>query len=161
MKRKRKQAKKNNEQSLFQKYNFELTLLFMFSIGVFLIIEDMEISATLFSFFKNLIFLFADTIKLLRDILYKYLKDFEFSDIVGAGLILLCLFLLSIRWRVKLLNKFEKKIDCPKCKKRLKRIPKKMYYRLLSFIMKLRIYYYQCGECYDTFLCVLEKTKRK
>ena len=161
MKRKRKQSKKDNEQSLFQKYNFEITLLSMFSIGVFLIIEDMEISATLFSFFKSLIFLFADTIKLIRDLLYRYLKNFEFSDIVGISLILLCIFLLSIRWRIKLLNKFQKKDNCPKCKKRLKRIPKKIHYRLLGIIMKLKIYYYQCDECYNTFICVLEKSKRK
>ena len=52
MKRKRKKSKTKNEVSFFKEYNFEITVFAMFLLGIFLLVEKMEISQTLFKVIK-------------------------------------------------------------------------------------------------------------
>ena len=60
MKRKRKKPNTKKEVSFYKEYNFEITVIAMFLLGVFLLVEKMEISQTLFKVIKATIFLFAD-----------------------------------------------------------------------------------------------------
>ena len=70
MKRKRKKSNNKKGISFFKEYNFEITVFAMFLLGVFLLVEKMEISQTLFRVVKATIFLFADFIKSIRDSIY-------------------------------------------------------------------------------------------
>ena len=67
MKRKRKKSLNKEGKSIFKEYNFEITVLSMIILGVFLLVEKMEISQTLFFMLKTIIFFFADMIKAIRD----------------------------------------------------------------------------------------------
>ena len=113
MKRKRKKSSTKKEASFFKEYNFEITVFVMFLLGVFLLVEKMEISHTLFQIIKDTIFLFADFIKVIRDSIYDILRWLELSDLVGVILILFALYLIILRIRVRLLMLYPKIYECP------------------------------------------------
>ena len=59
MKRKRKKSNNSENISLFKEYSFELTVFSMFIFGIFLLVENMEISQTIFKSLKIVLFFFA------------------------------------------------------------------------------------------------------
>ena len=139
MKRKRKKQNDVKDISFFKEYNFEIIVLTMFLLGVFLLVENMEISETLFAAIKALIFFFADFIKSIRDFIYDILHWLEVSDLVGVCLILFALYLISIRIRIRLLASYPKIYGCQNCdsKSKLKRIKKKNKTSYNSFCFTL------------------------
>ena len=161
MKRKRKKPDNQKKLSLFQEYNFEITVQLMFIFGVFLLVENMEISETLFKFFKSALFYFADFIKSIRDSLYNILRWLELSDLVGVILILFASYLVSIRLRIRLLARYPKIYECQHCdsSSKLKRIQKKLKHRIIHIVLRLRVYYYQCQDCYKKQLIILTKKR--
>ena len=161
MKRKRKKSNTKKEASFFKEYNFEITIFVMFLLGVFLLVEKMEISYTLFQIIKDMIFLFADFIKVIRDSIYNILRWLELSDLVGVILILFALYLVAFRIRVRLLTLYPKIYKCLNCdnKNKLKRIPKRLKHRIIHFALRLRVYYYQCEDCYKKQLIIITKKR--
>ena len=161
MKRKRKKSISEKQGSFLKEYNFEITVFAMLVLGVFLLVEKMEISQTLFNIIKNLIFLFADFIKTVRDSIYHTLNWLELSDLVGVILILFALYLIALRIRFRLLLIYPKIYECQNCdsKNKLKRIPKKFKHRIIHFALRLRVYYYQCENCYKKQLIIITKKR--
>jgi len=161
MKRKRKKLNDKKGVSFFKEYNFEITVFAMFLLGVFLLVEKMEISQTLFRIIKATIFLFADFIKAVRNSIYNTLSWLEISDLVGVILILFALYLISLRIRVRLLMLYPKVDECQNCdnNNRLKRIPKRLKHRIIHFALRLRVYYYQCDDCYKKQLIIITKKR--
>ena len=159
MKRKRKRPNNSKNKSLFKEYSFELTVFSMVIFGIFLLVEKMEISQTLFKLIKNVLFFFADLIKAIRDLLINALTILELSDMVGVVLILFAFYLILIRIRFRLLTIYPKVYECQHCNSssKLKRIQKKLKHRIIHFVLRLRIYYYQCQDCYKKQLIVLTK----
>ena len=159
MKRKRKKPLDKKSKSFLQEYNFEIIVFSMITLGVFLLVEQMEISQTMFNLMKKLIFLFADMIKVIRDKIYEIFDWIEISDLVGLVLIGFAGFLITIRTRIRLLTKYQKIRECPECKPgfKLKRIQKKLKHRIIHIILRLRVYNYQCQNCYKKQLVILTK----
>ena len=159
MKRKRKRPNNSKKISLFKEYSFELTVFSMVIFGIFLLVEKMEISQTLFRLIKNVLFFFADLIKAIRDLLVNALTILELSDMVGVVLILFAFYLILIRIRFRLLTIYPKVFECQHCNSssKLKRIQKKLKHRIIHFVLRLRVYYYQCQDCYKKQLIVLTK----
>ena len=131
----------------------------MITLGVFLLVEQMEISQTIFNLIKKLIFLFADMIKVIRDKIFEIFNWIEISDLVGLVLIGLAGFLITIRTRIRLLTKYQKIHECPECEPgyKLKRIQKRLEHRIINTILRLRVYNYQCQKCYKRQLVILTK----
>ena len=161
MKRKRKKPNTKKEVSFFKEYNFEISVFAMFILGVFLLVEKMEISHTLFKVIKATIFLFADFIKAIRDSIYNTLSWLELSDLVGVILILFALYLIILRARFRLLILYPKIYECTNCdnKNKLKRIPKSLKHRIIHFVLRLSVYYYQCNNCYKKQLIIIRKRR--
>ena len=159
MKRKRRKSQDKKQTSFLKEYNFEITVFSMIILGVFLLVEQMEISQTIFIFIKKIIFLFADMIKFIRDKIYEVFNWVEISDLVGLILIGFAGFLITIRARIRLLTKYQKINECPECKPgfKLKRIQKKLKHRIIHIILRLRVYNYQCQNCYKKQLVILTK----
>ena len=159
MKRKRKKPNNSKNISLFKEYSFELTVFSMVIFGIFLLVEKMEISQTLFRLIKNVLFFFADLIKAIRDLLVNALTILELSDMVGVVLILFAFYLILIRIRFRLLTIYPKVYECKHCNSssKLKRIQKKLKHRIIQFVFSLRVYYYQCQDCYKKQLIILTK----
>ena len=161
MQRKRKKSEKKQIPSFFEEYRFEITIASMIIIGVFLLIENMEISQTIFALIKTIIFFFADGIKSIRKLIYDIFYWLEISDLVGVILILLAGLLIAIRTRIRLLSTYQKINECRQCNgnNKLKRIKKKLKHRIIDIILRLRVYYYQCDNCYKKQLVVLMKRR--
>ena len=159
MKRKRKKSNNSNDISFFKEYSFELTVFSMVIFGIFLLVEKMEISQTFFRLIKNVLFFFADLIKAIRDSLVNALTILELSDMVGVVLILFAFYLILIRIRFRLLTIYPKVYECQHCNSssKLKRIQKKLKHRIIHFVLSLRVYYYQCQDCYKKQLIILTK----
>ena len=159
MKRKRKKSNNSNDISFFKEYSFELTVFSMVIFGIFLLVEKMEISQTLFKLIKNVLFFFADLIKTIRDSLVNALTILELSDMVGVVLILFAFYLILIRIRIRLLTIYPKIYECQHCNSssKLSRIKKKLKHRIIHFVLSVRVYYYQCQDCYKKQLIVLTK----
>ena len=107
MERKRKKPTNKVKKSFLKEYNFELTVFSMIILGVFLLVEQMEISQTIFFILKTIIFLFADLVKAIRDEIYDLFYWLEISDLVGITLIILAIFLITVRTRIRLLSKYQ------------------------------------------------------
>ena len=161
MKRKRKKPNNSKKISLFKEYSFELTVFSMVIFGIFLLVEKMEISQTLFRLIKNILFFFADLIKAIRDLLVNALTILELSDMVGVVLILFAFYLILIRIRFRLLIIYPKVDECQHCNSssKLKRIQKKLKHRIIHFVLRVRVYYYQCQDCYKKQLIILTKKR--
>ena len=159
MQRKRKKPNNSKNISFFTEYSFELTVISMVIFGIFLLVENMEISQTLFKLGKNVLFFFADLIKFARDALFNISKVLELSDMVGLILILFAFYLILIRIRIRLLTTYPKSYECQHCdsSSKLKRIQKKFKHRIIHFVLRLRVYYYQCQDCYKKQLIILTK----
>ena len=159
MQRKRKKPVNKEKKSFLKENNFEITILSMIILGVFLLVEKMELSQTIFLILKTIIFLFADMIKAIRNKIYDILHWLEVSDLVGIILIVFAGFLVTMRTRIRLLSKYQKISECPECaeKNKLKRIQKKLKHRIINIVLRLRVYYYQCENCYKTQLVILTK----
>ena len=159
MQRKRKKPLDKKRKSFLKEYNFEITVFSMITLGVFLLVEQMEISQTIFNLIKKLIFLFADMIKVIRDKIFEIFNWLEISDLVGLVLIVLAGFLITIRTRIRLLTKYQKIHECPECEPgyKLKRIQKRLEHRIINTILRLRVYNYQCQKCYKRQLVILTK----
>jgi len=159
MQRKRKKPVNKEKKSFLKENNFEITILSMIILGVFLLVEKMELSQTIFLILKTIIFLFADMIKAIRNKIYDILHWLEVSDLVGIILIVFAGFLVTMRTRIRLLSKYQKISECPYCaeKNKLKRIQKKLKHRIINIVLRLRVYYYQCENCYKTQLVILTK----
>jgi len=161
MERKRKRAEKNSREAFLQEYSFEVTVVIMFLLGIFLLVEKMEISETLFFISKTILFFFADAIKAFRDLLVNILGSVEVSDLVGLVLILFAIFLIAIRWRHRMLINYQKLTECPDCDNKLKRVPKRIKHRFVGYIFRFRVYFYQCDNCYKKYLTILQKSRGK
>ena len=159
MKRKRKKPNNSESMSFLKEYSFELTVFSMVIFGIFLLVENMEISKTIFKLIKIMLFSFADFIKIIRDLLINTLNILELSDIVGVILILFAFYLILIRIRLRLLIIYPKIYECTHCdsSSKLKRIQKKFKHRIIHFVLRLRVYYYQCQDCYEKQLIILTK----
>jgi len=147
MAKKRNGTLKQKPKSFLKKYNFEIKIIFLFTLGVFLLIEDLEIKKYLFLFLKKIIYLIRDYAIQLRDFIIQLVQQFEVSDLVGISIIIYVLFLIGDRWRDKMINRLTSLNHCPKCKGDLHRIKRQWNHKVMSYIYFVKIKYYQCKIC--------------
>ena len=98
MKQKRKGLVKPRHNSFHKEYSFEIKVILLFTLGIFLLIEDLEIKQYIFEAIRKIFFAVGLGIKWLRDSTLFLIKQFEVSDIVGISLILYVVYLVANRW---------------------------------------------------------------
>jgi hypothetical protein len=147
MAQKRKGIAKPRHQPFFKEYNFEITVLFLIALGIFLLVEKMEIKHYIFVFIKTILFTVGDFIKLLRDGTIFVVDKFEVSDLVGISLILFALFLIANRWRERMIVRYSVLKNCPECGGNLHRIRREFNHKLTSFFYFIEVKHYHCKIC--------------
>ena len=95
MPKERKAIPKSKRKLFYQEYNFEITVVVLITLGIFLLVEEMEIKYYLYEFIKVIFFTIGNFIKLIRDSSIFIIDKFEISDLVGISLILLAFFLVT------------------------------------------------------------------
>ena len=147
MVKKRKAISKETSKPFIEEYNFELTVILLFGLGIFLLVEDLEIKHYIAIFIRNIFFIFVNIIEFIRDHVIFIIKRLEVSDIVGIFFILLGLYLIVNRWRERMIVRHTLLLSCPDCDKKLHRIHKNLNQKILSIIFFLKVKHYRCNTC--------------
>ena len=144
---KRKGIKKVKPKSFFKEYNYEITAVCLILLGIFLLVENLEIKYYLYIFlqkiFFSLIFVFS---KILNSFLI-IIKQFETSDIVGVALTLIGFYMLLRIWREREISRNSYLQNCPECGGNLRRIPRTSRQKVSGFIFGSKIKHYSCNIC--------------
>ena len=80
-KRKRKRISRSNV-SFLNEYSYEIKVGFLFVLGVFLLVEKLEIKHYIYTFVRGTLFLIGDMIQSLAGGMEFIIGTFEASDIV-------------------------------------------------------------------------------
>ena len=145
---KSRKSNRNSKKSKFwRKYNFEILIFSLIIIGIFLIIEDLNIKNSILSayiqIYDFLIKLFLTLYVTLTTLLY----GVENSDLFGLGLIVFAIFLILLKWRQNLLNEYSIYEVCRYCNNRIHRIKRRKRIKIFAYIFRLKIKRYQCTAC--------------
>jgi len=147
MPRQRKGIAKPRHKSLFQEYNFEITVVFLLGLGIFLLVEDLEIKHYLYEFIKVIFFTVGNFIKLMQSGTIFIIDKFEISDLVGISLIFLALFLVTNRWRERMIERHSVLRECPDCGGHLHRIKRDFNQKVTSLFYFVVVKHYHCKSC--------------
>ena len=147
MPKERKGIQKPKRKPFYQEYNFEITVVVLIALGIFLLIEELEIKHYLYEFIKIIFFSIGNLIKLLRDGSIFIIDKFEISDLVGISLILLALFLIANRWRERMIERHSVFRNCPDCNGDLQRIKRDFNQKVTGFFYFLTVKNYHCKSC--------------
>ena len=133
--------------SFIKEYYYEITVLFLMGSGIFLLFEKMNIKSELLIIFKNILIFLKEII--LSNLLFvaKVMSRIEISDLVGISLIIISIFLIFRRIRVRIIQRFNQLNDCPKCGEDLHRKRRTTNQKILSWIFFVKIMNYSCSKC--------------
>ena len=146
----RKGIKKHKRQGSFiREYNYEITIVVLIALGIFLLVEDLEIKHYMYLGLRWFLFSIGDIIKGIRDNIILLLeKDlFELSDLVGISLILFALHLAAKRWRDREIERYSELSICPKCGGKLQRVQRTPKQKIISLFYVAQVKNYSCREC--------------
>ena len=144
MKQKRKGLIKPRHNSFHKEYSFEIKVLLLFTLGIFLLVEDLEIKQYIFEIIRTIFFTIGLGIKWFRDSILFLIKQFEVSDIVGISLILYVVYLVANRWRDRMIDRYMDLNSCPKCgSDEIQRIKKNWKHQLMGIIYFTKVKHYQ------------------
>jgi len=146
----RKGIKKHKRQGSFiSEYNYEITIVVLIALGIFLLVEDLEIKHYMYLGLRWFLFSIGDIIKGIRDNIILLLeKDlFELSDLVGISLILFALHLAAKRWRDREIERYSELSICPNCGGKLQRVQRTPKQKIISFFYVAQVKNYSCREC--------------
>ena len=115
MKQKRKGIIKPRHNSFHKEYSVEIKVVLLFTLGIFLLVEDLEIKQYIFEAIRTIFFIIGFGIKWFRDSILFLIKQFEVSDIVGISLILYVVYLVAHRWRDRMIDRYMDLHSCPQC----------------------------------------------
>lgn len=146
----RKGIKKHKRQGSFiSEYNYEITIVVLIALGIFLLVEDLEIKHYMYLGLRWFLFSIGDIIKGIRDNVILLLeKDlFELSDLVGISLILFALHLAAKRWRDREIERYSELSICPNCGGKLQRVQRTPKQKIISFFYVAQVKNYSCRKC--------------
>lgn len=157
MPKERKAIPKSKRKLFYQEYNFEITVVVLITLGIFLLVEEMEIKYYLYEFIKIIFFTIGNFIKLIRDSSIFIIDKFEISDLVGISLILLAFFLIAKRWRERMIERYSVLNNCPNCNGDLQRIKRDFNQKVTGIIYYLTVKNYHCNTCNYTGFKLVRK----
>ncbi|MBL7013687.1 MAG: hypothetical protein ISR83_04645 [Candidatus Marinimicrobia bacterium] len=155
-KRKRKRISRT-EISYLREYSYEIKVAIIFALGVFLLVEKLEIKHYLYLWVRGTLFFIGDIIKSVAGGFEFVIGTFETSDIVGIILIITAFFMVSKRWRERTIERNSSLINCPNCDGDFKRIRRTSYQRLQSFFWWVKVKHYECKNCSQTYMQMTER----
>jgi len=143
-KKKRKTRSVNPVSNFLKNYNFEISAIILFGLGVFLLLEKMEIKTNLYIIIVEFL---VGTLNFLNAIKRAIAIDIETSDIVGITFIAIAIILIIIRVRQRMINRKSVLDICPDCGGTLHRIHRNNFHRVIAKLFLVRIKNYTCKKC--------------
>ena len=147
MVQKRKGINKPRHKKFLKEYNFEIIVVFLIGLGVFLLIEDLEIKGYLYKFIKGFFFGIGDIVQFFSHAITFLVRQFETSDLVGISLILTALLLIANRWRKRMIERYLILNNCPNCDGNLVRTKRNLKHKITSLVYFVDVKNYSCKNC--------------
>jgi len=157
----RKRKRSRSKPSAWWSFRIEIAALFFFALGVFLLLEEMEIKETLFKGVVNGFKAISNGFVWLLHAIQHIFERFEFSDLVGFLFIMIALVLLLIQFRRSLLTHYAVLDVCPECGGELRHIHRLPFQRFLSWLLRLKIRRYGCRDCTFTGVRIRQLTHHR
>ena len=107
----------------------------------------MHIKSELLIIFNNIINFIIEIISSILLFVTNIISRIEISDLVGIILIIISIFLIIRRIRIRIIQRFNKLSDCPKCGKDLLRKRRTTNQKILSWIFYIKMMHYSCSKC--------------
>ena len=133
--------------SFIKYYRFEIFALFLLLLGIFLLVERLEIKTVIYNQSLGLM-QYANEI---WSIFVSAIVGVQKSDLVGLILMLVSVMLIAWRVRFRAIQKYKHLDDlagCPECGQNLRRLSKKKRHRILELLFRVRIRRYSCEKCH-------------
>lgn len=148
MKQKRKGQTKPRKNTFYKEYSFEIKIIILLALGIFLLIEELEIKQYIFELVRIILFSIGSLLEWVRDSIIFLIRQFEVSDIVGIILILYVFYLVANRWRDRMIERYSRLDKCLKCgSPEIHRIKKKWNHKITSILYYINVKHYQCKKC--------------
>jgi len=125
---------------------FELVAFGLFSAGVFLLLEQLEIEAMVFRALRAFVGVVGNTVS----DLWNRISSVKKSNLVGLVLLFAAAWMVVYRWRGRLIHRYQTlplEAECPECHGDLHRRERRLIDRLLQLILRVRIRRYACSKC--------------
>ena len=153
------ERKRRAKRSFFDSYWFEITVVALIGLGIFLLLERLEIKATVWGAAVSLAHTVASAVRSLARGISGRLHTVETSDLVGIGLIVAALGLLAWKLRLRAIRRHPSLSECPRCSGNLERVRCRLFHRLLAIALWVHIRHYSCNEC--TFRAAVWSRRRE
>ena len=148
MKQKRKGLTRPRQNTFYKEYSFEIKVIILFALGIFLLVEKLEIKQSIVGFIRIILITAGRAIEWSRDSIIFLINQFEPSDIVGISLILYVFYLVANRWRDRMVDRYSDLDKCPKCGSlELHRVRKNWNHKVISILYFVNVKNYQCKKC--------------
>ncbi len=144
---KRKGIKKEKHKSFLKEYNYELTAVSLILLGIFLLVENLEIKYYIYIFLQKIFFSLIFILSKIFNAFVIIIKQFETSDIVGIALTLIGFYMLLKIWRDREVSRNSYLQNCPECGGNLRRIPRTSKQKVSGIIFGSKIKHYSCNIC--------------
>jgi len=146
--REHRKRKHPSERSFFDSYWFEITIAGLIALGIFLLLERLEIKAAIW---QALVWSARRVGDIARSLGRSGVRLFnqidETSDLVGIALILAAAALVAAKLRLRAIRRHPPLPQCPRCSAVLQRVHGGLIRRLLGLALWVRIRHYACDEC--------------
>jgi len=145
--KKRRHHSRKPKISFWNEYRFEIIVFSLLAMGIFLLVEKMEIKMTVYRWVKTFIIITTRLISDASQTTFQLIQEVETSDIIGLILILTALFMIYLRIRKRTIYRFATLYECPNCGGELRRIHRKISHRILGLLLWTDIKYFSCNKC--------------
>jgi len=133
-----------------KEYWIEIGALIILSLGIFLLVERMEIRSTIWQTILNAKTLFQSEAELFVKGMIVFVGNFTLSDTIGTLFVILAV--IFVLWRIRyrfLHSDFWLATTCPKCGSELHRVHRSKFDHFLSRTVLPKSHRYECSnpEC--------------
>lgn len=132
--------------SRVRRWWFELTAIGLLAMGVFLLLEKLEIKAFVWRTLVNCV----DVVRVGVSDLVSIFSSIKTSNLVGIVLVLVGVGMIAHSLRGRAIRRHPRlplEDECPECHKNLDRLKRRRVDRLLGFVLRIRIKRFHCSKC--------------
>jgi hypothetical protein len=134
----------------FKRFWFEIVAFLFLGLGIFLLVERLQIKAILWRWILRA----GELLTAAGSAIGRWFADnviaVEKSDLVGMALIFVALSMIASRLRARAIARHPPPVlkeECPECQADMVRAPRRFSHRVLEYLLWIRIRRYACVKC--------------
>jgi len=129
---------------------FELVALTILSLGIFLLVEDLEIKLLVYGAIVRWVGMVARAAASAGGAISSVLARLKRSNLVGIVLVVIALLMIAYSLRLRAIARHPDvpaDKECPRCHREIHRLPRRLLDRATEFLLWIRIRRYGCSKC--------------